>query len=153
MCGISAEFQARVAQPTSNLARRYSATAANMALILPIRLTANGSKIESTLPGGRIGPMTGTSQATAFVTAAAALIMARSDSGVPVTQVIDQILATGQSYTHLKDRSRSGVQLNLTRAATQSSSEKVFTGQRMRNQARIPALLFAAEPEAHPNTN
>lgn len=118
-----------------------------------VDLTATGAQIESSLPGGKVGAMTGTSQATAFVTAAAAMIMARQNSGIPFTAVIDQILATGQAYHHLRDRSRSGVQLNLTRAATQRSSENVFTGQRMRNPARIPALLFAAEPEAHPTTN
>lgn len=113
-----------------------------------VDITATGSQVLSTLPSGRKGRMTGTSQATAFVTAAAALIMSEAEVPPRVERVIDQILATGRNYAHLSGRSRSGAQLDPLRAATQRDSQTTSTGLVMRNSRRIPAEFFAHEPSS-----
>lgn len=48
-----------------------------------VDVAAPGENIYSTLPGGRHGTMTGTSQATAFVTGMAALLLAKNPSMTP----------------------------------------------------------------------
>lgn len=122
--------------PSSNYGRRS------------VDLTAPGAQILSQLPGGRTGRMTGTSQATAFVTAAAALVMSEHEVPPPVTKVIDRLLATGRTHAHLRGRSRSGAELDTLRAATQKDSQTTFTGHVMRNAARIPAEHFSHRPGA-----
>lgn len=108
-----------------------------------VDLTAPGESVVSDLPGGREGRMTGTSQATAFVTAAAALIIAELPGRPRPSVIIDRVLATGRHVPHLRDRSRSGAQVDLVRALTQKSSINSAGGLVVRNARRIPAIYFA----------
>ena len=62
-----------------------------------VHLAAPGSKIRSTLPNNRYGVMTGTSQATAFVTGVAALLFSLHNN-FDYLQVKDRILSTAQGY-------------------------------------------------------
>lgn len=130
--GVGATDANLVPVPSSNFGRRT------------VDLTAPGQKILSTLPQGRSGYMTGTSQATAFVTAAAALILARSPDSIPVEFVIDRLLSTAQSYAHLRFSSRSGAQLDLLRAVTQADSQSLPTGQKIAHKAGVPDHTFAS---------
>jgi len=65
-----------------------------------VDIAAPGEGIQSALPGNRYGKMTGTSQATAFVSGVAALIYAKQPSLTP-TQVKDLIIRTAEPMKHL----------------------------------------------------
>jgi thermitase len=82
-----------------------------------VDLAAPGQNILSTLPGNSYGYMTGTSQATAFVSGAAVLIMA-NQSSFKSDDVKKYILKTGDAMTSLADKTRSSRRLNLFKALT-----------------------------------
>jgi thermitase len=66
-----------------------------------VHVFAPGQDIFSTLPGGQFGPMTGTSQATAFVSGVAALILSQDPSLTP-KQVKNLIMNTVDKVDSLK---------------------------------------------------
>ncbi|MBC7370936.1 MAG: S8 family serine peptidase, partial [Bdellovibrionaceae bacterium] len=78
---------------------------------------APGNNIISCLPGNTYGTMTGTSQATAFVTGAAVLAMAKREAYKAV-DVKKYILATGDAEQSLVGKSRNYRQLNLYKTLT-----------------------------------
>lgn len=82
-----------------------------------VDIAAPGQNILSTLPGNSYGFMTGTSQATAFVSGAATLVMAHKQS-FKVEDVKKYILATGDATTSLASKTRTSRQLNLFKALT-----------------------------------
>jgi thermitase len=82
-----------------------------------VDIAAPGQNILSTLPKNAYGYMTGTSQATAFVTGAAVLVMAHKDQYVP-EDIKKYILATGDSQASLLAKCRTSKQLNLFKALT-----------------------------------
>lgn len=79
--------------------------------IRSVHVAAPGENIYSTLPNGRYGLMTGTSQATAFVSGVAALIMSHNDD-FKFSQVKKQILATVDELPGLRHKTRTGGKLN-----------------------------------------
>ncbi len=80
-----------------------------------VDIAAPGQNILSCLPGNSYGYMTGTSQATAFVTGAAALVMAHKQN-FKAEEVKRYILSTGDAQTQLASKTRSSRQLNLFKA-------------------------------------
>jgi thermitase len=76
-----------------------------------VHLAAPGEGIYSTLPGGNYGLMTGTSQATAFVTGVAALILAHNKE-FTADQVKKQIIATADELPELRDKTITSGKLN-----------------------------------------
>jgi thermitase len=82
-----------------------------------VDIAAPGQNILSTLPNNNYGLMTGTSQATAFVSGAAVLFMARREN-FQVEDVKKYILATGDSKASLVAKCRTSKQLNLYKALT-----------------------------------
>lgn len=82
-----------------------------------VDIAAPGQNILSCLPGNSYGYMTGTSQATAFATGAAALVMAHKQS-FRAEDVKKYILATGDAQTQLASKTRTSRQLNLYKALT-----------------------------------
>ncbi len=82
-----------------------------------VDIAAPGQNILSCLPGNSYGYMTGTSQATAFVTGAAVLVMANKES-FQAPDVKKYILATGEALTQLALKTRTSRQLNLYKALT-----------------------------------
>jgi subtilisin family serine protease len=82
-----------------------------------VDIAAPGQNILSTLPGSSYGYMTGTSQATAFVTGGAVLVMAHKDN-ISAEDVKKYILATGDSQSSLLAKCRTSKQLNLYKALT-----------------------------------
>lgn len=82
-----------------------------------VDLAAPGQNILSTLPGSAYGYMTGTSQATAFVTGAAVLVMAHHPD-FKVDQVKKYVLSTGDSNPSLLAKTRTARRLNLYKALT-----------------------------------
>jgi subtilisin family serine protease len=82
-----------------------------------VDIAAPGHNILSCLPGNSYGFMTGTSQATAFVTGAAALVMA-SKKMFAAEDIKKYILSTGDAQTQLAAKTRTSRQLNLYKALT-----------------------------------
>lgn len=76
-----------------------------------VDVTAPGENIYSTLPGNRFGYMTGTSQATAFVTGVAALLLAKDPSLTPV-QIKQLILGSVDKFPQLTDKVFTGGRVN-----------------------------------------
>jgi thermitase len=77
-----------------------------------VDLVAPGKNIYSTLPNGQFGYMSGTSQATAFATGVAVLMMAEEAEMKTPEILIKHLLASGKSEPRLKTRIRSGSVLN-----------------------------------------
>ncbi|MGE3757239.1 MAG: S8 family peptidase [Pseudobdellovibrionaceae bacterium] len=82
-----------------------------------VHIAAPGQNILSTLPGNAYGFMTGTSQATAFVTGAAAVVMAHKENYV-AEDVKKYIVATGDQLTTLQNKTLNARKLNLYKALT-----------------------------------
>jgi len=76
---------------------------------------APGKNIYSTLPNNRYGYMSGTSQATAFVSGVVALILSNKPNLTP-KQVRDIILKSSNNLSHLEKFIRSGNRINAHRA-------------------------------------
>ncbi len=76
-----------------------------------VHIAAPGEGIYSTLPNSNYGLMTGTSQATAFVTGVAALIFAHNKE-FTFEQVRTQIIKTADEIPGLRDKTSSGGKLN-----------------------------------------
>jgi thermitase len=83
-----------------------------------VDIAAPGQTILSCLPNSSYGLMTGTSQATAFVTGAAVLVMANKDLYSNAAEVKKFILATGDSSQSLSNKTRTSRQLNLFKSLT-----------------------------------
>ena len=81
-----------------------------------VDIAAPGEKIYSTLPGGRYGYMSGTSQATAFVSGTAALLLATNSNLQEPSQVIRWMIQTGDQVEGLTQKTKYGVQINIGRA-------------------------------------
>lgn len=82
-----------------------------------VHIGAPGQNILSTLPKNSYGFMTGTSQATAFVSGAGALIMAHKQF-YGAEEVKKHILSTGDATTSLASKTKTSRQLNLFKALT-----------------------------------
>ncbi|MEK6580508.1 MAG: S8 family peptidase [Bdellovibrionota bacterium] len=76
-----------------------------------VDVAAPGENIYSTLPGGRYGYMSGTSQGTAFVTGVAALLLSNDPTLTPaeIREIINQ---SADRITKLSDRLASGGRIN-----------------------------------------
>jgi subtilisin family serine protease len=76
-----------------------------------VDVAAPGENIYSTLPGGRFGYMTGTSQATAFVTGIAALLLSKDPTLTPV-QLKEIIMASVDRFPQLESKLVTGGRVN-----------------------------------------
>jgi thermitase len=94
-----------------------------------VDIAAPGYNILSCLPKNSYGLMTGTSQATAFVTGAAVLVMAHKKLYFQAEEIKKYILATGESSSSLSSKTRTSRQLNLFKALTILEGQKMaFSG-------------------------
>lgn len=94
-----------------------------------VDIAAPGKDIYSALPGGRHGHMTGTSQATAFVSGAAALIMSKYMTKQNYLMTIRSLLSTNKPEQHLRDKISSESQLNIYRSLAIEGSDISAFGQ------------------------
>ena len=108
-----------------------------------VDIAAPGQNILSCLPGNSYGYMTGTSQATAFVTGAAALVMAHKQS-FKAEDVKKYILSTGDAQTQLASKTRTSRQLNLYKALTILDQGVAASGVSAVNSQNIER--FTADP-------
>ncbi|KYG70091.1 S8 family peptidase [Bdellovibrio bacteriovorus] len=113
-----------------------------------VDIAAPGQNILSCLPGNAYGYMTGTSQATAFVTGAAALTMAHKQS-FKAEDVKKYILATGDAQSQLASKTRTSRQLNLYKALTILDQGVSATGVVAVNTQNMK--LFTADPNEKRN--
>ncbi len=82
-------------------------------------ISAPGTRIRSTLPGGRAGYLTGTSQATAFVTGVAALLKSQY-STLDYKQLKKLIIDSARSSGELKEKCVAGGMLDASRAVDEA---------------------------------
>ncbi|MCM2282623.1 MAG: S8 family serine peptidase [Bdellovibrionaceae bacterium] len=106
-----------------------------------VDLAAPGENIYSTLPGNSFGMMTGTSQATAFVTGVAALVMANNRE-FSATDVKKYILRNGDEHPSLAAKTGTSKVLNSYKALTSMDINVAATGVIATNTATIPKEAF-----------
>ncbi len=106
-----------------------------------VQIAAPGKDIFSTLPRtkGSYGKMTGTSQATAFVTGVAAQIMSHNPDW-DYKLVKNTILNTGNIMTSLEGKTSTARRLNAYRALSIASQETAVTGVIAKNQNGLEAF-------------
>lgn len=115
-----------------------------------VDMAAPGQNILSTLPNNLYGYMTGTSQATAFITGAAVLVMARRPTADPEA-VKKYILATGDSEASLIAKTRTSRKLNLYKSLTMLDSGVGVSGIVAVNAVNMKQ--FAADPNVAYDSN
>jgi subtilisin family serine protease len=116
-----------------------------------VDVAAPGEGIFSTLPGGRFGVMTGTSQATAFVSGLAALLLSKNPSLKP-EEIKSIIMGSVDRLPTLQDRIATGGRINayaalmavqqgrLARVSEEQSAPGFLAGSLARNPVSlIPA--------------
>lgn len=108
-----------------------------------VHVAAPGENIFSTLPKGRYGYLTGTSQATAFVSGLAALILSEYPSLKPV-EVRDIIMKTADKFDSLKDKVASGGRINAYAALRMTIAKR--DGAHSRVLAALDRLDSASGP-------
>lgn len=86
-----------------------------------INIAAPGEEILSTLPGGKMGTMTGTSQATAVVTGLASLI---AESETDMTEIKERVIRYGKTESSLRGKTASSKALNFERSLASRGSNK-----------------------------
>lgn len=87
-----------------------------------VDISAPGYRIRSALPKNRAGYLTGTSQATAFVSGAAALLMSQYPS-LSMLEIKDAIIKSARKEKYLIDKSASGGRLDVARASNFAQSK------------------------------
>lgn len=92
-----------------------------------VDIAAPGQNILSTLPNNVYGYMTGTSQATAFVSGAAVLAMAQKKI-YSADEIKKYILSTGDALPQLLSKTRTSKQLNLYKMLTIMDSNLSVSG-------------------------
>jgi thermitase len=108
-----------------------------------VDIAAPGQNILSCLPNNSYGYMTGTSQATAFVTGAAVLVMANRENFTP-DDVKKYILSTGDANLSLVAKTRTSRQLNLYKALTILDSNVTASGVVASNTVRATSTGLAS---------
>lgn len=117
-----------------------------------VDVAAPGLQILSTLPGGKFGTMTGTSQATAYVSGTAAQILITQKRGTPLTprELKRKIVQTVARTTALREKTKSGGRVELTRALAMRDRGTSLTDLHLINNSRMSAVIFS--PEFNPAT-
>ena len=108
-----------------------------------VDIAAPGEQIYSTLPNSSFGPMTGTSQATAFVSGVAALLMAHNRD-FDAKAVRKYILKTGDSLDWLKNKTRTSKKLNVFRSLTMLDQGVGVSGVVAANTSNQNSNVFTA---------
>ncbi len=91
-----------------------------------VHLAAPGLKIKSTLPHNKIGAMTGTSQATAFVTGSAALLM--GEGRRPIKELISLITLSVETRSSLSRMVSSQGQLSIRKSLSMKTQTQSAVG-------------------------
>lgn len=110
-----------------------------------VDIAAPGQNILSTLPYNQYGKMTGTSQATAFVTGGAAIVMAHKMNFL-AEDVKKYLLTTGDSLESLIGKTGTSRKLNLFKALTVLDQGLGATGVRAYNDSNLGNFAIDKNP-------
>lgn len=113
-----------------------------------VDIAAPGKNIFSTLPNGKYGTLTGTSQATAFVSGVAALLLS-NDSDYDYKKVKTQILKTADYEQQLKGKTNTSGKLNSWAALAMQSSNANIAGGKTNSQKRFYAAVEAPKTNSN----
>lgn len=113
-----------------------------------VHIAAPGQNILSTLPDNKYGFMTGTSQATAFVTGAAAVVMAHKANYL-AEDVKKYVVSTGDQLMSLHNKTTTSRKLNLYKALTVFDSGTSATGVVAQNTAGMKSFTQDGNIEVH----
>lgn len=113
-----------------------------------VSIAAPGNNIYSTLPNNQYGYMTGTSQATAFVTGTAAVVMAHNSDLRKADRIIKYLTQTGDADERLVGKTRFARRLNVYKALAIQDADLTLTGLRADNGAQFKPHEFASDPVA-----
>lgn len=113
-----------------------------------VHIAAPGNSVLSTLNNGQYGEMTGTSQATAFVTGVAALVMANNGELKKADRIIKYLTQTGDADEGLEGKTRYARRLNTYRALAIQDSDQTFNGVKPENIGQFKKHQFASDPQA-----
>lgn len=116
-----------------------------------VHIAAPGKNIFSTIPGGKYAPMTGTSQATAFVSGVAALLLTKNKE-YDYLKVKKQILSTADYMDELRDKNKTSGKLNSW-AALAMENETTISGIKTTSQQRFYAATNDGSTTNNENTN
>lgn len=113
-----------------------------------VDVVAPGENILSTTPGGKYSYMTGTSQATAFVTGLAALMLSH-DPKLKPSDIREVVNATVDRIDGLKEKVASGGKVNAALALTRISKQKKteFKPVAVQSEKSNKALRTISSPE------
>ena len=122
-----------------------------------VDVAAPGENIYSTLPGGRFGYMTGTSQATAFVTGIAALLLSKDPTLTPV-QLKEIIMASVDRFPQLESKLVTGGRVNAYAALLSLQNKgqpkkQLIALKADRTQASVPVSHTPAAQHSDPSAN
>ena len=115
---------------------------------ISVDIAAPGNNIYSTLPGGGYGYMTGTSQATAFVSGVAVLLKSRF-SDFDAQKIIKHILENGQFDSKLAGKTRHKKRLNTWAAIAGQDRGVARTGIVAQNTSNMNTRVFTNDQEYH----
>jgi subtilisin family serine protease len=107
-----------------------------------VDVAAPGENIFSTMPNGQYGRMSGTSQATAFVTGVAALTMALKSKNENVVALKRRLLAVSQPIDELKEKMQSGGCIDALTALTTWPEGKNAFGENVETLSRLQSDSF-----------
>lgn len=112
-----------------------------------VDIAAPGSDILSTLPGGRFGRMTGTSQATAFASAAAAQLISSNPQFKNPRMVIDHLLATAEKEAALKKKIKAEAIMNASLSLTMKNRNMNSAGRFVQIPKEFQEDMFLSDPD------
>jgi len=112
-----------------------------------VDIAAPGNDIISTLPNGQYGYMTGTSQATAFASGVAALVMANNSNLRKADEIKKYLTQTGDNDEKLAGKTRWRKRLNSYKALAIQDSDLAFNGMRADNASSFNKMEFVADKE------
>ncbi|MBX7231526.1 MAG: S8 family serine peptidase [Bdellovibrionales bacterium] len=110
-----------------------------------VDIAAPGNDIYSTLPNGQYGFLTGTSQATAFVSGVAALVMANNSELKKAEQIKKYLTQTGDAVEELSGKTRYHKVLNSYKALAIQDSDLSITGVRVENTLHMGSNTFNSD--------
>ena len=113
-----------------------------------VDIAAPGENIYSTLPNNSFGLMTGTSQATAFVSGVGALVMSRNRD-FDYAEVKKYILKTGDEYPTLLSKTGSAKLLNCYQALVKYDLGVSLSGVTASNSTAAATRAFSSDQNIH----
>ena len=107
-----------------------------------VKLATVGENLNSSLPGGIYGPMTGTSQATAVTTGIAALILHKNPWLDTPQKIIERLVRTAKKNPSLALKIGNLTQLNILKSLRSADRHTSAFGKKIENAIFIPERMF-----------